>query len=118
MSWRRVRELIRKEFIQLFRDRRNRPLLVIAPLIQLVLFGYVVTTDVRDIRMALIDLSRTPESRRLADAFDANPSRAPRRWTGCWSSAGWTSGCGSRPILRPTSAGGVRPRSRSWPTAA
>jgi ABC-2 type transport system permease protein len=74
MSWRRVRELIRKEFIQLFRDRRNRPLLVIAPLIQLVLFGYVVTTDVRDIRMALIDLSRTPESRRLADAFDANPT--------------------------------------------
>ncbi len=72
MSWRRVRELIRKEFIQLFRDRRNRPLLVIAPLVQLVLFGYVVTTDVRDIRVALIDASRTPESRRFADAFEGS----------------------------------------------
>jgi ABC-2 type transport system permease protein len=74
MSWRRVRELVRKEFIQLFRDRKNRPLLVISPLIQLVVFGYVVTTDVRDIRLALIDHSRTPESRRLVEAFDGNPT--------------------------------------------
>ena len=34
MNWLRVRELVRKEFIQLFRDRKNRPMLVIAPLIQ------------------------------------------------------------------------------------
>jgi ABC-2 type transport system permease protein len=40
----------------------------------MILFGYVVTTDVRDIRMALIDQSRTPESRRLVDAFDGNPT--------------------------------------------
>ncbi|MCU0586220.1 MAG: ABC transporter permease, partial [Desulfobacterales bacterium] len=65
MSWRRVRELIRKEFIQLFRDRRNRPLLVIAPLVQMVLFGYVVSTDVRDVSLALLDQACTPESRRL-----------------------------------------------------
>jgi ABC-2 type transport system permease protein len=45
---------------------------VIAPLIQMILFGYVVTTDVRDIRVAVIDQSRTPESRRLIDAFDGN----------------------------------------------
>jgi ABC-2 type transport system permease protein len=74
MNWRRVRELVRKEFIQLFRDRKNRPMIVVAPLIQMILFGYVVTTDVRDIRMALIDQSRTPDSRRLIDAFDGNPT--------------------------------------------
>jgi len=74
MNWRRVRELVRKEFIQLFRDRKNRPLMVVAPLVQMILFGYVVTTDVRDIRMALVDQSRTPESRRLVDAFDGNPT--------------------------------------------
>jgi ABC-2 type transport system permease protein len=70
----RVRELVRKEFIQLFRDRKNRPLLVIAPFIQLVLFGYVVTTDVRDITVGVIDFARTPESRRFIDAFDGNPT--------------------------------------------
>jgi ABC-2 type transport system permease protein len=74
MNWLRVRELVRKEFIQLFRDRKNRPMLVIAPLIQVILFGYVVTTDVRDITVAVIDQSRTPDSRRLLDAFDGNPT--------------------------------------------
>ena len=43
-----------------------------APLIQLIVFGYVVTTDVRDIRVALLDQSHTPESRRLIDAIDGN----------------------------------------------
>jgi ABC-2 type transport system permease protein len=72
MNWIRVRELVRKEFIQLFRDKKNRPLLIIAPLVQLILFGYVVTTDVRDITVGLLDLSRTPESRMLVDAIGGN----------------------------------------------
>lgn len=72
MNWIRVRELVRKEFIQLFRDKKNRPLLIIAPLVQLILFGYVVTTDVRDITVGLLDQSRTPESRMLVDAISGN----------------------------------------------
>lgn len=74
MKWLRIREMVRKEFIQLFRDRRNRPLLIVAPLIQIIMFGYVVTTDVRDIRLGLLDQSRTPESRRLVDALVGNPT--------------------------------------------
>jgi len=74
MSWLRIRELVRKEFIQVFRDKRNWPILVLAPLIQIVLFGYVVTTDVRDIRLGVVDHSKTPESRRLLESFDANPT--------------------------------------------
>lgn len=72
MKWLRIRELIRKEFIQLFRDRRNRPILIISPIIQLLVFGYVVNYDIRDIRVAFFDQSRTQESRRLVDAFSAN----------------------------------------------
>lgn len=72
MDWLRVRELVRKEFIQLFRDRKNRPLLIIAPLMQLLVFGYVVTTDVRDITIGLLDQSRTPESRMFIDSFAGN----------------------------------------------
>ena len=72
MSWPRVRELIRKEFIQLFRDRKTRPLLVIMPFMQLLIFGYVLTTDVRDVRVGLLDQARTRESRMLFDRFDAN----------------------------------------------
>ena len=72
MRWLRIRELVRKEFIQIFRDRKNRPFLIVAPLVQLIVFGYVVTTDVRDIRVGLFDQARTPESRRLIDAIDGN----------------------------------------------
>lgn len=72
MNWLRVRELVRKEFIQLFRDKKNRPLLVVAPFIQLFVFGYVLSTDVRDVRVGVLDQSRTRESRMLMDALDAN----------------------------------------------
>lgn len=73
MSRLRIRELVRKEFIQLFRDRKNRPILVIAPFIMILVFGYVVSTDVRDISVALLDQSRTKESRELRDAFEGSP---------------------------------------------
>jgi ABC-2 type transport system permease protein len=72
MNWLRIRELVRKEFIQLFRDKKNRPILIIAPLIQLMVFGYVVNYDVKDIRVALMDQARTLESRMLIDTFRAN----------------------------------------------
>ncbi|HPI94352.1 MAG TPA: ABC transporter permease [Deltaproteobacteria bacterium] len=74
MSWLRIRELVRKEFIVLFRDKRNRSILFVAPIIQLLIFGYVVNYDIRDIRVAVMDQAHTVESRRLAEAFDANPT--------------------------------------------
>jgi ABC-2 type transport system permease protein len=72
MSWLRIRELVRKEFIQLFREKKNLPLLFVAPFVQLIVFGYVVTTDVRDIRVAVLDQAMTRESRMLTDALNAN----------------------------------------------
>ncbi|MBN1663723.1 MAG: ABC transporter permease [Deltaproteobacteria bacterium] len=68
----RIRELVRKEFIQLFRDKRNWPILIAAPIIQLLVFGYVVNYDIKLVRIALLDQSRTRESRMIADAFTAN----------------------------------------------
>ena len=72
MNWLRIRALVRKEFILLFRDAQNRRVLIVAPIIQLLLFGYVVNYDIRDIRVALLDQSRTRESRMVMDAFSAN----------------------------------------------
>jgi ABC-2 type transport system permease protein len=65
----RIRELVRKEFIQLLRDKRNRVILFVAPFIQMLVFGYVVNYDIRNIRVALLDYSQTNESRTLANAF-------------------------------------------------
>jgi ABC-2 type transport system permease protein len=72
IDWIRLRELIRKEFIQLFRDRKVRPILVIAPLIQILIFGYVVNYDIRHIRLAVLDEAQTRESRLIVDAFRGN----------------------------------------------
>ncbi len=69
----RIREIVRKEFIQLFRDRKNRPILFIMPFVQLLIFGYVVSTDVRDVKVGLLDQSRTRESRLVRDAFEGSP---------------------------------------------
>lgn len=76
MRWLRIRELVRKEFIQLFRDKRNRPILIIVPFIQLLVFGYVVTTDVRNITVGFLDQAKTTESRMLFDALNANKTFA------------------------------------------
>ncbi len=72
MNWFRIRELVRKEFIQLLRDKRNRLVLFVAPLIQMLVFGYVVNYDIRYIRVAVVDYSHTQESRKLADAFEGS----------------------------------------------
>ncbi|MDD5343247.1 MAG: ABC transporter permease, partial [Smithella sp.] len=69
MSWLRIKELVRKEFIQLLSDRRNRALMFIFPFIQMLIFGYVVNYDISNIQMAVLDYSKTHESRRLLDNF-------------------------------------------------
>ncbi|MDX9746352.1 MAG: ABC transporter permease [Syntrophales bacterium] len=68
----RIRELVRKEFIQLFRDRKIRPILIVAPFIQILVFGYVVNYDIRDIRTAVLDQAQTRESRLIIDGFRGN----------------------------------------------
>ncbi len=69
MSWLRIRELVRKEFIQLFSDKRNRAVMIIFPFIQMMIFGYVVNYDISNIRVAVLDHSKTYESRKLIDSF-------------------------------------------------
>ena len=67
----RLISIIRKEFIQIFRDPRTLMLILIMPIIQLFLLGYAATTDVRNVPIAVWDQSRSPESRALLDAFRA-----------------------------------------------
>ncbi len=68
MNLRRLRSVIRKEFIQIIRDRRTLATIITLPIIQLILYGYL-SNDVTHISTAAFDESRTPESRRLLDAF-------------------------------------------------
>ena len=67
----RIREMVKKEFRQLLRDRRTRAVIFVSPLIQLLMFGYAVNTDIRDTATFVVDLDGTAASRRLVDAFVA-----------------------------------------------
>ena len=68
----RIKHIIRKEFIQVFRDKRSRIILFLPPLIQLIIFGYAVNMDIRDIRLGIMDLSRSQQSRELIASFSAS----------------------------------------------
>ena len=68
---RRVVGLAVKERRQLLRDPRTRPLIFVSPIIQLLLFGYAVNTDVHHAATFVVDHDGTAESRQLVDAFTA-----------------------------------------------
>ncbi|MBT3233986.1 MAG: ABC transporter permease [Calditrichaeota bacterium] len=61
--------LIRKEFLQIFRDHAMRGIIFVVPLIQLMIFSYAVTTDLKDIRIAILDNDKTIASRNLISAL-------------------------------------------------
>ena len=68
----RIRRMLRKELKQIFRDPRMKRIVFVAPVIQLVVFGYAVNTDIRETPMFVVDHSSSAESRRLVDALTAS----------------------------------------------
>jgi ABC-2 type transport system permease protein len=68
----RLRQIIIKEFLQALRDKKKRFFIIGPPLIQLFAFGYVATTDVNNISMAVYDLDRSQQSRELIRRFEAS----------------------------------------------
>ncbi|HLZ45136.1 MAG TPA: ABC transporter permease [Gemmatimonadales bacterium] len=62
--------MFRKEFIQMRRDRLTLGIMTAIPVIQLLLFGFAIQTDVRHIPTVVLDESRTPTSRELVAAFE------------------------------------------------
>jgi ABC-2 type transport system permease protein len=61
--------MVKKEFAQAFRDPRMRFVLFGTPVIMIIIFGYAVNTDVKDIRMAVMDEDKTAMSRAVIDKF-------------------------------------------------
>jgi ABC-2 type transport system permease protein len=59
----------RKELHQIVRDRRTLMILLLFPAFVLLLFGYALSFDLRDIKLAVDDRDRSPDSRSLIAAF-------------------------------------------------
>ena len=59
----------RKELHQIVRDRRTLAILLVAPVMFLLLYGYALNFDIRNITLGVEDRDQTPESRALIAAF-------------------------------------------------
>ncbi|MDD5556600.1 MAG: ABC transporter permease [bacterium] len=65
----RIRSILIKEFLQVFRDPRMRTMIFVSPLVQVIVFGYAANMDVRNVPVAVYDLDNTRESRDLIRSF-------------------------------------------------
>jgi ABC-2 type transport system permease protein len=65
----RIWAMVHKEFIQIWRDRRTLAIVLVMPILQLLLFGYAINTEVKHMRLVVNDRASDAESRALVDAF-------------------------------------------------
>jgi ABC-2 type transport system permease protein len=72
MNRRRLRLIMWKELLQLRRDRLLLPLILMMPIMYVIMFGYVVGSDVRNLPTAVVDGDRSVVSRQLVDAFSSS----------------------------------------------
>jgi ABC-2 type transport system permease protein len=70
--WERLKHMLVKEFVQIFRDPRMKPVLLGTPILQLLVIGYAVTTDVANVATAVLDLDRTQETREIVRRFESS----------------------------------------------
>jgi ABC-2 type transport system permease protein len=68
----RIGHMLRKEFIQTLRDPHTRWLLFGPPIIQMLVFGYAATLEVKHVALAVLDLDNTQESRELISHFSTS----------------------------------------------
>src|SRR3990172_101846 len=68
----RIKVMLAKEFRQLFRDPRMRMVIFMAPIVQLVVFAFAITTDVNNISAGIVDFDNSSESRGLVSAFTSS----------------------------------------------
>jgi ABC-2 type transport system permease protein len=69
----RLKQMLIKEFIQVFRDKRARFLLFVTPIIQMLIFGYAATFEIHHVATVVLDLDHSQESRDVISRFTSSP---------------------------------------------
>ena len=68
----RIKALIKKEFLAIFKDPQNRAIILIPPILQLVVFAHAITLEVLNIDISILDYSKSYYSRELISKFQAS----------------------------------------------
>lgn len=63
---------VKKEFYHIFRDPRTMLMLLAMPIVQIILFGFAISTEVKNARVAVLDPSNQMVARQIIDKFDAS----------------------------------------------
>ncbi len=69
----RLKQMLIKEFIQVFRDKRTRFVLFAPPIIQMLVFGHAATFEIYHVPTVVLDLDHSQESRELVSRFTSSP---------------------------------------------
>lgn len=68
----KLRSFVHKEFLHILRDRWTMVILLALPIVMLVLFGFAISTDLREARFAYYDPDRSEDNRRIVERLDAS----------------------------------------------
>lgn len=68
----RMKQMIIKEFIQVFRDKRTRFILIGPPIVQMLIFGYAATYEIHHVPTVVVDFDHSQESRELISRFTSS----------------------------------------------
>ncbi|KAA6343967.1 Inner membrane transport permease, partial [termite gut metagenome] len=63
---------VKKEFYHIFRDKRTVLILLVMPIVQIILFGFAVTTEVNNVRIAVFDPSKDSSTQQITERFEAS----------------------------------------------
>lgn len=63
---------VRKEFYHIFRDRRTMLILLVMPIVLIILFGFALSTEVRNINIAILSSGPDNTVRQIAQRLDAS----------------------------------------------
>jgi ABC-2 type transport system permease protein len=77
-SWRRIKGLWRKEALQIIRDPSSIAIAFVLPIVLLLLFGYAVSLDAKNVPVALVVEEPSPVTARFTASFQASPYFRPR----------------------------------------
>jgi ABC-2 type transport system permease protein len=69
----RLKQMLIKEFIQVFRNNQMRFILLGPPLVQMIVFGYAASYEIRHVPTVVVDLDHSQESRELVSRFTSSP---------------------------------------------
>jgi drug efflux transport system permease protein len=67
--WERIKHMLIKEFIEVFRDPRMKAMIFVVPIMQLLIFSYAASTDVRHVATGVYDVDNSVASRDLVSRF-------------------------------------------------